>query len=173
MNSNTELPHTVQEELARRHKAAATTVLGLLVATVLLCIVAFLSRKFLVLRDNPSLDIAVKITIVIFGLGAIALRRTRFSTMRLQDIGGLGGAHALLKTFEKTTLQVALIGAALTVIGFTGTLLTGDPFYTYRAGLIAIVILLYCYPTRTSWQRTILRFAGTDIEAKPSTLASE
>lgn len=173
MNSNTGLPQAIQEELARRHKAAATTVAGLLVATVLLCVVALLSKKFLVPQSNPSLDIAVRITIMIFGLGSIVLRRTRFSTMRLQDIGALGGAPALLKTLERTTLQVALIGAALSVLGFTATLMTGNEFYTYGAGLIAIVILLYCYPTRTSWQRTILRFAGTDIEAKPSILASE
>lgn len=157
----------------RRHKAAATTVVGLLIATVLLCVVAFLSKKFLVPKNDSSLDFAMRITIVIFGLGSIVLRRTRFSTMRLQDIGGLGGASALLKTLEKTTLQIALIGAALSVLGFTSTLLTGNVFYTYGAGLIALVILLYCYPTQTSWQRTILRFARMDTETKPSILTSE
>lgn len=173
MNSNTGLTSSVQEELTRRHKAASTTVIGLLVATLLLCAIAFLSKRFLVLQNNPSLDIAVRITIMIFGLGSIVLRRTRFSTMRLQDIGGLGGATALLKTLEKTTLQVALIGAALSALGFTATLLTGNDFYTYGAGLIAVVILLYCYPTKSSWQRTILRFARPDTEANPSVLALE
>lgn len=157
----------------RRHKAAATTVVSLLIATVLLCVVAFLSKKLLVPKDDLSLDFAMRITIVILGIGSIVLRRTRFSTMRLQDIGGLGGASALLKTLEKTTLQVALIGAVLSVLGFTATLLTGNDFYTYGAGLIAIVMLLYCYPTQTSWQRTVLRFARMDTEAKTSILTSE
>jgi hypothetical protein len=79
----------------------------------------------------------------------------------------------LLKTLEKTTLQVALIGAALSVLGFVATLMTGNDFYTYGAGLIAVVILLYCYPTRTSWQRTVLRFARMDGDEKSSILAIE
>jgi hypothetical protein len=165
------LSASVEGELKRRHKAAATTVLGLLVATILLCAIAYLSKRFLTQQNNPSLDAAVRITIMIFGLGSIVLRRTRFSTMRLQDIGALGGASALLKTLERTTLQVALIGAALSVIGFVTTLMTGNDFYTYGAGIIAIVILLYCFPTQTSWTRTILRFARLDDEAKPSILA--
>ena len=173
MSSSTGLPETVEQELSRRHKAAATTVAGLLVATVLLCLIAFLSKRFVTPQNNPSLDIFVRITIMIFGLGSIVLRRTRFSAMRLQDIGALGGATALLKTLEKTTLQVALIGAALSVLGFVATLLTGNDFYSYGAGIIAIVILLYCYPTKSSWQRTILRFARMDVDAKPSILAIE
>lgn len=173
MSSITGLPETIEQELSRRQKATATTVAGLLVGTLLLCLIAFLSKRFITPQNNPSLDIAVRITIMIFGLGSIVLRRTRFSAMRLQDIGALGGATALLKTLEKTTLQVALIGAALSVLGFVATLVTGNDFYTYGAGLIAIVILLYCYPTKSSWQRTILRFARMDVDAKSSILASE
>jgi len=171
VTSQTGLPDTVESELVRRHKAAATTVAGLLVGTVLLCLIAYLSKRFVTQQNNASLDIAVRITIMIFGLGSIVLRRTRFATMRLQDIGALGGASALLKTLEKTTLQVALIGAALSVLGFIATLVTGNDFYTYGAGLIAIVILLYCYPTKSSWIRTIQRFARTDEEPKSSVLA--
>ena len=171
MAANTGLPPEVESELLRRHKAAATTVVGLLIATILLCVIAYVSKRFLSPQPNPSLDIAVRITIMIFGLGSIVLRRTRFATMRLQDIGGLGGAAALLRTLEKTTLQVALIGAVLSVMGFTATLLTGNDFYTYGAGIIAIVILLYCYPTKSSWIRTILRFARMEDEPKASVLA--
>ena len=169
----TGLPDTVEKELLRRHKAASTTVIGLLIATVLLCVIAYLSRRFLAPQNNPSLDIGVRIVIMIFGLGSIVLRRTRFATMRLQDIGGLGGPSALLKTLEKTTLQVALIAASLSILGFVATLLTANDFYTYGAGLIAVVILVYCYPTKTSWIRTIQRFARMDDEPKASVLSLE
>lgn len=171
MTSQSGLPESVETELARRHKATKTTVLGLLVGTVLLCIIAYLSKNFLTPQNNPSLDIGVRIVIMIFGLGSIVLRRTRFATMRLQDIGALGGPSALMRTLEKTTLQVALIGAALSGLGFVATLLTGNDFYMYGAGLIAIVILLYCYPTKTSWIRTIQRFARLDDQPKSPVLA--
>ena len=148
-----------QAELARRHKAAATTVAGLIVGTILLTLVAYLGREYFRQQPNPSLDIASRITILILGLGSIAWRRTKFATLRLQDIGALQGAAGLTRTLEKTTLQLALIAAAVVVIGFISTLLTGNEFYTYTGGAVGLVVLLYCYPTKRSWIRTVQRFA--------------
>jgi len=145
-------------ELDRRHKATQTTVISLLFGVVLLCVLAYVSKRFLIPKNNPSLDIAVRITILIFGLGAVALRRTKFATMRLQDIGALKGASGLLITLQRTTLQVAGLGIVIALVGFIATMATANDFYAYGAGLVAVAVLLYCYPTRTSWERTLLRF---------------
>jgi hypothetical protein len=131
----------------------------LLILTVLLSAIAFLIDGSLPPRNNPSLDIAVRIIILVFGLGAITLRRTKFATMRLQDIGALKGASGLLITFQRTTLQVAILGAIIAVVGFIATLLTANAFYSYGAGLVAVAVLLYCYPVRSSWEKAIKRFA--------------
>ena len=147
-----------QAELARRHKAAATTVVGLLVATILLSIVAFLARPYLVDKPNPPLDIAVRILILTLGLGAVVWRRTKFQPMRLQDIAGLAGVTGLLKTLEKTTVQISLIGATIALTGFICTLLTGNQMYSYWSGAIAVIVFVYCYPTKSSWLRTVYRF---------------
>jgi hypothetical protein len=138
---------------------------GLLILTVVLALIAFLGKNSFRHQDNPSLDIALRITILIFGLGSVVLRRTRFSTMRLQDITALRGVSGLLGTLERTTLQVALLGIATTIFGFIATLMTGNDFYTYGAGLVGFVILLYCYPTRASWQRAVEKFGP--VEAEP------
>ncbi|HEV8429077.1 MAG TPA: hypothetical protein VGQ41_14345 [Pyrinomonadaceae bacterium] len=147
-----------QAELARRHKAASTTVIGLLVATVLLSVLAFLGRPYFTEKPNPPLDIAVRILILMLGLGAVAWRRTKFQAMRLQDIVGLAGVTGLLKTLEKTTLQIALLGAAIAATGFVSTLMTGNERYSYWAGAIAVIVFIYCYPTKSSWLRTLYRF---------------
>lgn len=81
--------------------------------------------------------------------------------MRLQDIGALSGASGLLRTLEKTTIQVALIGASISAMGFVVTLLTGNDFYAYGASLVGIFVLLYCFPTLSSWRRTLQQFAQT------------
>ena len=149
-----------QAELVRRHKAAATTVLGLLVATILLSVIAFLSRPYLNQQPyNPPLDAAIRILVLLFGLGAVFWRRSKFATMRLQDIVGLAGISGLLKTLEKTTLQLALMAAAIAVMGFVTTLITGNDLYTYWTGAVAIVVFVYCYPTRSSWRRAVTRFS--------------
>ena len=157
-----------QAELARRHKAAATTVLGLIVATVLLSVLAFLAKPYLDEKPNLVLDMAVRIVILIFGLGAVVWRRTKFQPMRLQDIYGLSGSTGLLQTLEKTTIQLALLGAAIASIGFIATLMTGNERYTFWAGAIAIIVFVYCYPTKSSWGKTLNRFADRQAEAVSS-----
>jgi hypothetical protein len=159
------LDSEVNGELIRRHKAAATTVAGILVAVVLLSVVSFLGRDYFKQQQNPTLDIALRIAILMLGLGAVVLRRTRFSTMRLQDIGALQGSTGLLATLEKTTIQLALMGAAIAVLGFVDTLVTENDYW---AGLIAVVVLLYCYPTRKSWFRTVQLFANPASEPNAS-----
>jgi hypothetical protein len=154
----------ITSELDRRHKKSARVMQLLLILTALLIGVAFLAKDRFWLTPTSSLDIPVKIMIVIFGLGAVALRRTRFSTMRLQDLGALGGQAALLATLEKTTLQLGVLAAFLIITGFVSTVLTSNDFYTYGAGLIAVVVLLYAYPTKSSWERTLRRFTPDNEE---------
>jgi hypothetical protein len=171
METSTAVNGNVQSELERRHKTTATTVLSLLIAVILLSVLAFVSQKFLTPRTNPSLDIAVRISILIFGLGAIALRRTQFAKMRLQDIAALQGASGLLITLQRTTLRVAMIGIVVAVLGFIATLFTGFPLYTYQAGVVAVAVLLYSYPVRTSWQQAVRRFlpeSGPNPAESPS-----
>ena len=165
-----ENPHA---ELERRHKTAANTVIGLLVATILFSIVAFLGKGYFRQEQNPLLEMAVRITILIFGLGAVALRRTRFAAMRLQDIASLSGPSGLLQTLEKTTLQVALLGSVIAVIGFISTVMTSNDFYTYGAGLVSVAVLLYAYPTLRSWDRTLKQFASENDETSEKTASSQ
>jgi hypothetical protein len=157
----------VQAEIARRHKSAATTVIGLVVATILVSVVAYLARPYFIQKPNPPLDIAVRIAILIIGLGAIMWRRTKFAPMRLQDIVGVAGPVALVQTLEKVTIQIALFAATITAIGFISTLVTGNDWYTYWSSAIAVIILLYGYPVKSAWMTTIQRF--TQPQAEPVT----
>jgi peptidoglycan/LPS O-acetylase OafA/YrhL len=161
MERNAEVP-SVQTELIRRHTTTARTVLALLIGVALVCVVGFLSKRFVTPQTNPSLDMAVRISILILGLSSVALRRTKFSAMRLQDIGSLQGPTGLLATLERTTLQVALLGGALALIGLAGTLFTGNDFYTYAAAVVAIAVLLYAYPVRRAWEAALRRFASAE-----------
>jgi hypothetical protein len=157
-----------QAELARRHKSAATTVAGLFIATVLLSIVAFVARPYLIEKPpNLPLDMAVRILVLVLGLGTIIWRRNKLSPMRLQDIAGLQGVSGLVKTLEKVTIQMAILAESIATIGFVVTLVTGNELYTYWSGAIAAVVLVYCYPTKSSWLRMVYYF--TDRRVEPAT----
>ena len=156
----------------RRRNAAATVVVVLLVLTLALAVIAFFGKNFFRHQNNPSLRIAWMITTLTFGTGSVILRRTRFSVMRLQDIAALKGASGLLKTLETTTLQVALLGGAISACGFITTFMTGDDLYTYRSALVGLAVLLYSYPTRASWQRALEKFVRFGPECPDPKLAA-
>ena len=151
----------VQSELNRRHRAAASTVAGLIIAALLLSIVAFLGKGYFNQNSNAPLEMALMLVILFLGLGSIVWRRTKFSRMRLQDIAALQGPLGLLSTLEKTTIQLAFFGATIAAIGFIATLITGNEGHTYRGTAISLVVLLYSYPTKASWSRIVRYFSET------------
>ena len=145
----------ISAEISRRHKAVVTTILGLIVAAALLAVLAYVGREHFRQRANPPLEMGLMILVLFLGLGSIAWRRTKFAAMRLQDIGGLSGQLGVLQTLEKTTIQIALFGALIAGLAFVGTLLTGNDWLTYRGMAVALVVLLYSYPTKSSWTRAV------------------
>lgn len=148
---------SIESELTRRHRTTVTVVGGMFALAVLFIVLAYAGIRPAPSRaaPDPTLITALWITILIFGLGAVALRRTRFMAMRLQDIAALQGASGLLASLQKTTILVALIGGAIALMGFVVWTLTGDSFDMLRAGLVAVAVLLYCYPRRSAWQRVV------------------
>ncbi len=153
---------SVQEELSRRYRRAVTVVAAFLVLDVALVIIAFLASNSLYRGGDPSLIMALWIAILVFGLGAFALRRTRFATLRLKDVAAVNGVSALLKSLQNTTIQVAAIGGAIALMGFMIVILRGDWTDMLRAGGVAAIVLLYCYPFRGAWQRVVTQLAPTD-----------
>jgi hypothetical protein len=81
--------------------------------------------------------------------------------MRLTDIAAVKGISALLKTLQDTTIQVASIGGAIALMGFVITILTADWTNMLRAGGVAAIVLIYCYPFRGAWQRVVTQIADS------------
>jgi hypothetical protein len=77
------------------------------------------------------------------------------------------GAPGHNPTLENTTLQLARFAAAIAAIGFAVTQIQGNELYTYWSCAIAVVVLIYCYPTKSSWLKTVRYF--TDPQTEPAT----
>ena len=151
---------STQDELARRHAAASRAVWGVLAFTVLLALLALSGVLSAPQSYNPHLIFALRVGVGIFGVGAVVFRRTRFSAMRLQDIAALRGPSGLLKTLQKTTVEVAFIGAAVALMGFAISVATGVTTEMLFAGAVAVAVLLYAYPSRNAWRRVLEATAG-------------
>jgi len=160
------LAENISEELARRHRVAARLVLAMLALTgALVAIAAVAGERFYspTRSVDPTLILALQLVIpLVFGLGAIAYRRTKFMALRLRDIASVRGTSALLHTLQRTTMMVALLGGAIAVAGFTSTVLTGHRDGAFRAGVIAVAVLIYCYPRRAAWRRVVEQMQTPD-----------
>jgi hypothetical protein len=149
----TPTPEGWSNELSRRHRTATMFVLGFLLLDILLLAVAYVGADRLYRPRDPSLIMGLWIAILIFGLGAFVLRRTKFAAMRLKDVAALKGASGLLKSLQDTTIQVACIGGAIGLMGFMLVILSGDWTFTLRAIGVSAIVLVYGYPFRNAWER--------------------
>ncbi len=156
MTSNSQ---NVQDELSRRYRKASMVVVAFLVLDVGLVVLAFFASNSIYRAGDRSIVGGLWIAILVFGLGAFVIRRTRFAAMRLTDIAAVKGVSALLKTLQDTTIQVAAIGGAIALMGFVITILTADWTNMLRAGGVAAIVLIYCYPFRGAWQRVVTQLA--------------
>jgi hypothetical protein len=155
-----------QDELDRRHRAAARFVSALLMLTLALVALALaLTPRLSSPLYNPTSAPYILFVVLFLGLGSIAYRRTKFSAMRLRDIAGLRGASGLLETLQRTTVHVALAGGVVAVLAFIFALTTGDGRNVLYPAVIAVAVLLYCYPRRAAWRSVVNALADSSDEA--------
>lgn len=149
----------IQSELDRRHRSATMVILFFLALDIVLVAIAYFAGERIFRPANPQLAFGLWLVILVCGLGVFVLRRTRFSAMRLQDVAAVKGVSALLQTLQGTTIQVASIGGAIGLLGFIITIITGDWSNMLRAAGVSVIVLFYCYPFKTAWQRTVRQVA--------------
>ena len=149
----TPTPGGLPNELSRRHRTATIFIVGFLALDLALLVLAYFAAEKLFRPNDPSLIMGLWIAILVFGLGAFVLRRTRFAAMKLKDIAALKGMSGLLKSLHDTTLQIAFIGGAIALMGFIVTILTGDWTSMLRAAGVSAIVLIYGYPFRSAWER--------------------
>ena len=157
---------SAQDELARRHRAASRVIAAVFMLTLALVALALAVVPRLSLNAGPLVANTLLFTIFFLAVGSIVFRRTRFSSMRLQDVAALRGASGLLEILQWTTVYVALVGGVIAVLGFVFTLMTGERTNVFYPAVIAVAVLFYCYPRRAAWQSVVNALAGMPGEAE-------
>jgi divalent metal cation (Fe/Co/Zn/Cd) transporter len=149
----TPTPGGLPNELSRRHRTATIFIVSFLVLDAALLVLAYFAAEKIFRPNDPTIVMGLWIAILVFGLGAFVLRRTRFAAMRLKDIAALKGTSGLLKSLQDTTIQIAFIGGAIALMGFIVTILSGDWTSMLRASGVSAIVLIYGYPFRSAWER--------------------
>ena len=159
-------PADLQPELVRRHRAATLVVAGFLILDIALLAISFFAIDRIFRPGDQARDAAIImglwIAVLVFGLGAFVIRRTRFAATRLKDTAAVKGVSGLLKTLQGTTIQIGCIGGAIALMGFVITILTGDWTNMLRSGGVSAIVLVYCFPLRSTWERVVIQSARAD-----------
>ena len=155
-------PENIHDELNRRHRAAILVVLVFFLLDIVLLAIAYFAGQRIARPADPKIAMGLWIVILGCGLGVFVLRRTRFSAMRLQDIAAVKGLSGLLKTLEGTTIQIASIAGAIGLMGFIITMITADWSNMLRAAGVSLIVLLYCYPFKSAWERTVRQLTPSE-----------
>jgi hypothetical protein len=159
-------PPDPQNELVRRHRAATLVVAGFLILDIALLAIAFFAIDRIFRPGDQARDAAIImglwIAVLVFGLGAFVIRRTRFTPTRLKDTAAVKGVSGLLKTLQGTTIQIGCIGGAIALMGFVITILTGDWTNMLRSGGVSAIVLIYCFPLRSTWERVVIQAGRAD-----------
>jgi hypothetical protein len=154
----------IQAELDRRHRTTKLVVILFFILDLLLLLIAFLAEERISRPKDPKIAMGLWIAILVCGLGVFVLRRTRFAPMRLQDIAAVKGLSGLLNTLEGTTIQVAAVGGAIGLLGFIATIIAVpfDIWNMVRAVGVSVIVLIYCYPFKSTWERTVGQLASPE-----------
>lgn len=150
---------SIQVELTRRHRSATMVVLFFLALNFVLVAIAYFAAERISRPADPKIAMGLWIVILICGLGVFVLRRTRFSGMRLKDLAAVKGTSAMLRTLHGTTIQVASIAGAISLMGFIITIITADWTNMLRAAGVSVIVLFYCYPFKSAWNRAVAQLA--------------
>jgi len=153
---------SLQNELVRRHRAASFVVVGFFILDAVLLAIALLAGERIFRPGDRSIAMGLWIAVLVFGLGAFVIRRTKFAPMRLKDVAALKGVSGLLKTLQDTTIQIACIGGAIALMGFMITIRTGDWTDMLRAVGVSAIVLFYGFPFRSAWERVVRQLGQDD-----------
>jgi hypothetical protein len=153
---------SIDEELNSRYRAATIVVLIFFGLDVVLLAAAYFAASKIYRPADPKIAVGLWLVILVCGLGVFVLRRTRFSTMRLQDLAAVKGISALLATLQGTTIQIASVGGAIGLMGFIITIITGDWSNMLRAAGVSVIVLIYCFPLKSAWERIVRQLAPVD-----------
>jgi hypothetical protein len=155
-------PNSIQEELDRRHRSALIVVFIFFLLDLVLLAIAYAAALRIFRPADPKIAMGLWIVILVCGLGAFVLRRTRFSAMRLQDIAAVRGLSGLLRTLQGTTIQIASVAGAIGLMGFIITIMTADWTNMLRAAGVSVIVLIYCYPLKSAWERTVRQLTSSE-----------
>lgn len=146
---------------ARTRAVAAQRSAAIVVLAIAASILVFVVAGLLLLNQRSSgfapdqSRMTLIVIAVLLALSSIALRRTQFSTSRIQAVVTQRGVDGLIRHFFTITLIIAAIAEALGILAILIARFGGAMLDVITFGLVAGIILLSNFPRRAAWERAV------------------
>jgi hypothetical protein len=108
------------------------------------------------LPGSEELARPIFIAVIVLGLIAVTVRRLLMSQSMMAKVASRG-MNALLGRLLMTTVICLAIAELVAIMGLTFYLLTGDYDYSWRLGVVSLMLIFYSFPRRGEWERIISR----------------
>ena len=146
------------------HRTALTLVLAFAMSIV---IYAGVGLMVLSMRASTRADVpyAFYAAAAILAIASIVVRRAMLNRPRIEVVATSRGVEGLIKHLFNTTIIAAAIAEIIGVLALVVAFVGGDRGDVIRLGVVALAVSLYNYPSRTSWQRVVDYFSGTNARA--------
>jgi len=157
----TSKPEQARDRVAAAHKTAVVLVTAFTLSIVIYAGVGTLILKTRTGSPQGELPYPFYAAAAALAIGSIVVRRAQLHGMKLENVATIRGVDGLIKHLLNATIMAAAIAEIIGVLALMVAFFGGSQSDVLRLGAVALVISLYNYPRRSSWQRAVDYFSAT------------
>jgi hypothetical protein len=145
---------TDQKTLNARYQNTALVVVALGASVVLYLVIGRV-----ITPPRPAIDAApwgqaFYLAALMIGLAVVAVRRLMLSRSRL-SLAAKRGTNAVFGSLGTSSIIGAALGDVVGILGLVAYLMIGDPDYSWRLGVVGLLLIIYSFPRRGEWARAV------------------
>jgi hypothetical protein len=145
-----------QKALAQSYRTGVRIVFIIALSVLVFMLTPWFISPGTTLPDGERWARPIFLVVIALGLVAITVRRLLMSQLMMGKLVPRG-VNALLARLLMTTVICLAIAELVGIMGFVFYLLTGDYEYSWRLGVVSLLLILYSFPRRGEWERIISR----------------
>jgi hypothetical protein len=145
-----------QKELATSYRTGVKIVMVIALSVLVLMLIARYISPETTLPGSERLVRPILITVIVLGLIVIFVRRLLMSQSMMAKVAPRG-VKALVGRLLTITIICLVIALLVGLMGLAFYLITGDYEYSWRLGVISLLLIFYSFPRRGEWERIISR----------------
>jgi hypothetical protein len=145
-----------QKLLDERYRLGVFLALIFGASVVFLMLIAHLIAPSTSIPGSEKWVQPIFIAVIVIGLAVVSIRRILMSQAMMLKLA-TGGANAVIGRLSTTTIICLALAELVGILGLVFYLLTGYFDYSWRLGVISLLLILYSFPRRGEWGRIISR----------------